>query len=274
MAAYAPLFGNLTATHWSPDLIWFNNHQVTGSINYYVQKLFMNHQGSELLQSELTGALVPQKDIVGKVGVGTWYTSAAFDNVKVTDTRTGRLLGFDRFTLPGYFVNWVTPTDGKFRTRGGKLVQLNTDMTYSETGSVAYFGDETWSNYTYEVDAKKLAGQEGFMISFGVQDVKNNIIWNIGGWDNTVSCLQIIEDGAKTGQIPGTVRPFTAEEGKTYHLKMVLNGRNVKCYIDDELYVDFSTGSNCEAVAYQVVSTDESGDVIIKLVNVTDSART
>ena len=274
MAAYAPLFGNLTATHWSPDLIWFNNHQVTGSINYYVQKLFMNHQGSELLQSELTGALVPQKDIVGKVGVGTWYTSAAFDNVKVTDNETGRVLARDCFTVPGYFINWTTPTDGKFRTRGGKLVQLNTDMTYSETGSVAYFGDETWSNYTYEVDAKKLAGQEGFMISFGVQDVKNNIIWNIGGWDNTVSCLQIIEDGAKTGQIPGTVRPFTAEEGKTYHLKMVLNGRNVKCYIDDELYVDFSTGSNCEAEAYQVVSADETGDVIIKLVNVTDSART
>ena len=55
---------------------------------------------------------------------------------------------------------------------------------------------------------------------------------------------------------------------------MVLNGRNVKCYIDDELYVDYSTGSNCEAEAYQVVSTDESGDVIIKLVNVTDTART
>ncbi|MBR1832138.1 MAG: carbohydrate binding domain-containing protein [Ruminiclostridium sp.] len=29
LAAYAPLFGNLTATHWAPDLIWFNNHTVT-----------------------------------------------------------------------------------------------------------------------------------------------------------------------------------------------------------------------------------------------------
>ncbi len=274
MAAYAPLFGNLTATHWAPDLIWFNNHQVTGSINYYVQKLFMQNQGSELLRSALTGALVPQKDIVGKIGVGTWYTSAAFDNVKVTDNKTGRVLGRDCFALSGSLLNWDRPTDGKFRVRRGKLVQMNTDMNYSETGSVAYFGDETWSNYTYEVDAQKRGGDEGFMISFGVQDVENNLIWNIGGWGNTVSCLQILEDGAKTGQIPGTVRPFTAEEGKTYHLKMVLNGRNVKCYIDDALYVDFSTGSNCEAEAYQVVSTDDSGDVIVKLVNVTDSDRT
>ena len=112
------------------------------------------------------------------------------------------------------------------------------------------------------------------MISFGVKDTDNNIIWNIGGWQNTVSCLQIIENGEKTGQIPGTVKPFTAEEGKTYHLKIVVDGRRIQCYIDDALYVDFKTGSDSEAEAYQVVSTDESGDVIVKLVNVTDSDRT
>ncbi|MBQ3888395.1 MAG: alpha-N-arabinofuranosidase, partial [Clostridia bacterium] len=274
MAAYAPLFGNLTATHWSPDLIWYNNHQVTGSINYYVQKLFMRNQGKTLLRSTLDGAAVPQKEIAGKIGVGTWYTSAAFDNVKITDNKTGKVLGRDRFTLPGYFVNWTTPTDGKWRTKSGRLVQLKTSMNYSNTGSVAYFGDDTWSNYTYELDAEKLAGEEGFMISFGVQDTENNIIWNIGGWQNTVSCLQIVENGEKTGQIPGTVKPFTAEEGKTYHLKIVVDGRRIQCYIDDELYVDFKTGSDSEAEAYQVVSTDDSGDVIVKLVNVTDSDRT
>jgi alpha-L-arabinofuranosidase len=274
MAAYAPLFGNLTATHWSPNLIWYNNHQVTGSINYYVQKLFMRNQGTTLLHATLDGAAVPQADIVGKIGVGTWYTSAAFDNVKITDNKTGRVLDRDRFTVPGYFVNWKTPTDGKWRTKNGRLVQLETSMNYSNTGSVAYFGDETWSNYTYELDAEKLDGEEGFMISFGVKDTDNNIIWNIGGWQNTVSCLQIIENGEKTGQIPGTVKPFTAEEGKTYHLKIVVDGRRIQCYIDDALYVDFKTGSDSEAEAYQVVSTDESGDVIVKLVNVTDSDRT
>ena len=51
MAAYAPLFGNLTATHWAPDLIWFNNHLSTGSINYYVQKLFGNNASSEFIKS-------------------------------------------------------------------------------------------------------------------------------------------------------------------------------------------------------------------------------
>ena len=274
MAAYAPLFGNLTATHWSPDLIWFNNRQTTGSINYYVQKLFMNHQGARLLNATLTGAAVPQADISGKVGVGTWNTSAAFDNVKVIRNSDGKVLDKDNFTLPGCFVNWTTPTDGKWRTKDGRLVQMNTEMEYSETGSVAYFGDDQWTDYTYTLDAEKLGGEEGFMISFGVKDTKNNIIWNIGGWQNTVSCLQIIENGVKTGQVPGTIRDFTAETGRTYALKIVVSGRNIKCYIDGELYVDFTVGSNSKAESYQVVSEDENGDIIIKLVNVTGSERT
>ncbi|MBQ6020860.1 MAG: carbohydrate binding domain-containing protein [Clostridia bacterium] len=275
MAAYAPLFGNLTATHWSPDLIWFNNAQTTGSINYYVQKLFMNHQGARLLNSELSGAAVPQADIVGKVGVGTWYTSAAFDNVKVVRNSDGKTLDKDDFTLPGFRLGgWTTPTDGKFRVKGGELVQSSTDMAYSETGSVAYFGDDQWTDYTYTVDARKLDGEEGFLIPFGVKDTGNNIFWNIGGWQNTVSCLQIVENGGKTGQIPGTVRDFTAETGRIYALKVVVSGRNIKCYIDDELYVDHTVGSNTEAESYQVVSEAENGDIVIKLVNVTGSDRT
>ena len=85
MAAYAPLFGNLTATHWSPDLIWFNNHLSTGSISYYMQKIFSVNQGTKLLESTLLGAGIPQKDLSGRLGVGTWYTSAQFDNIKITD---------------------------------------------------------------------------------------------------------------------------------------------------------------------------------------------
>ena len=43
---------------------------------------------------------------------------------------------------------------------------------------------------------------------------------------------------------------------------------------DGELYVDFDTASKAEAEAYHVVSTDDSGDIIVKIVNVTGEART
>ena len=108
---------------------------------------------------------------------------------------------------------------------------------------------------------------------FAVKDTQNNWFWNIGGWGNTVSCLQQIENNVKSGQMPGTVKPFTAETGKTYNLKVTVNGTNIKCYIDDVLYVDYDAAYNAEAEAYHVVSTDENGDIIIKIVNVTDSSR-
>lgn len=44
LACYAPMLCNVDYINWKPDLIWFNNHEVYGTANYYVQKLFMNHQ--------------------------------------------------------------------------------------------------------------------------------------------------------------------------------------------------------------------------------------
>ncbi len=274
MAAYAPLFGNLTATHWSPDLIWFNNNLCTGSISYYMQKIFSVNQGSALIKSDLSGASIPQTDLCGRVGVGTWYTSAEFDNIMVTDNSIGDVLGKDNFSIDNFWWNWDAATDGDFKVKDGKLVQRTTEMAYSNNGSVAYFGEADWTNYTYTLEAKKLEGAEGFIIPFAVGDKDNCYFWNIGGWDNTVSTLQHIEKGVKTGRISGTTRSFTVKDGVTYSLKIEVNGRNVKCYIDGELYVNYTTGSDSEAELYHVVSTDSSGDIIIKLVNVTGLNKT
>ncbi len=271
MAAYAPLFGNLTATHWSPDLIWFNNRLCTGSISYYMQKIFSVNQGTKLLDSKFVGALKEQKDLRGRVGVGTWYTSAEFDNVKVTDNKTGEILGSDDFKSDKFWWNWEKATDGEFKVKDGKLVQGTIDMEYSLNGSVAYFGDADWTDYTYTLTAKKLDGQEGFIIPVAVDDKNNNYFWNIGGWNNTVSTLQYMENGEKTDKIAGTTKPFTVETGREYELKIVVSGRNLRCYIDGELYIDYKSGSDSEAEAYHVVSTDDNGDIIIKIVNVTGS---
>jgi len=275
MAAYAPLFGNLTATHWSPDLIWFNNRQVTGSISYYVQKLFSVNQGSKLLKSELDGAKIEQAPLSGRVGIGTWYTSAEFDNVKIVSNETGKTLGSDKFsTLLNFRWNWDNIYDSNdFEIKKGKLVQTNTWMPYTETGMVSYFGIDEWTDYTYTVEATKLDGEEGFIIPFAVKDNQNCYFWNIGGWGNTVSCLQQIENGIKSGKLPGTLRTCTIETGRTYEIKIVVSGTNVECYIDGELYAEYDFASNAEAEAYHVVSTDENGDIIVKIVNVTETSK-
>ncbi|MBO5354103.1 MAG: hypothetical protein J6A77_12480 [Lachnospiraceae bacterium] len=274
MAAYAPLFGNLTGLHWSPDLIWFNNHTSTGSINYYMQKLFSTNVGSSLLSSTLEGAEAEVIPPSGMVGVGTWNTKAAFDNIKVTAVETGEVLGEQNFDVDTFKKEWKNVADGRFSVEDGQLVQNNGNTTADVTGTVAYYGNTEWRNYTYTVEATKLSGSEGFLIPFAVQGKDDHYFWNIGGWNNTVSCLQQVSAGTKSDQVAGTVKNCRIETGQTYQLKVVVTDTNVKCYIDEELYVDYNFSTNAGYEAYQVVSTDETGDIIIKLVNVTGEDRT
>ena len=69
LACYAPLFANADYVNWRPDMIWFDNHRVYGSANYYVQKLFMEHMGEYRLESSLSGA--PEPVLTGGKIIGT-----------------------------------------------------------------------------------------------------------------------------------------------------------------------------------------------------------
>ena len=72
MASYAPLFGNVNAWQWRPDLIWFDNLESTATPNYYVQKLFSTNAGTDLVS-----ALVNGKPLEGQDSL---YASACIDS--------------------------------------------------------------------------------------------------------------------------------------------------------------------------------------------------
>lgn len=42
----------------------------------------------------------------------------------------------------------------------------------------------------------------------------------------------------------------------------------MKLHIDGELHIDYNISQNMRYESYQVVSTDDTGDIIVKLVNV------
>lgn len=71
MASYAPLFGNIKAWQWRPDLIWFDNLKSAATPNYYVQKMFSTNAGTDLIT-----ALVDGKPLNGQDSL---YASACFD---------------------------------------------------------------------------------------------------------------------------------------------------------------------------------------------------
>ena len=79
-----------------------------------------------------------------------------------------------------------------------------------DEGSIIYAGTEDWSDYTLSFEATKTDGKEGFFIPFSVND-SGMFYWNIGGYGNTLSCLQERRNGVKTGQLEWTIKPFAAE---------------------------------------------------------------
>ncbi|HEY3372258.1 MAG TPA: alpha-L-arabinofuranosidase C-terminal domain-containing protein [Prolixibacteraceae bacterium] len=71
LCSYAPLFAHVEGWQWKPDLIWFDNLRSFGTTNYYVQKMFSNNKGTQVLPM-----LLEEKALTGQNGL---YASAAFD---------------------------------------------------------------------------------------------------------------------------------------------------------------------------------------------------
>jgi alpha-N-arabinofuranosidase len=64
LTSYAPLMAHADGWQWTPDLIWFNNLQSYGTPSYYVQKLYANNPGTDLLAITEDGkALTGQHDL-------------------------------------------------------------------------------------------------------------------------------------------------------------------------------------------------------------------
>lgn len=259
LASYAPLLANQDYVQWAPDAIWFDNSRAYGSANYYVQKLFATNQGDEVLTSTLTGAggeAAP--DVTGGVGLSTWRTRAAYDDVRVTANGTGEVLLAEDFA-DGTADGW-TATGGQWAVTDGEYVQSDAGVEDARTTGPA----AGWSDYTYEVDARKLSGDEGFLVMFGVQDTGNYYWWNLGGWNNTRSAIQRATGGGAT-EVAGSTT--TIETGRTYRVKVEVSGRSVKAYLDGELVTQFTDTTSNEDV-HQVVTRDrETGDTLVKLVN-------
>lgn len=268
LASYAPLFGNGTSNQWKPDMLWFNNNSIWKSVNYYVQQLFSNNKSTKVCNSVLTGDNTSVKTISGKIGVGTWMTSATFDNVKVVSNATGDVLYSDDFSADT--TDSLEQIEGSWSVSDGQLFQSHSGNPFNTiTGDAAFLGDASWTDYTLTLTATKVSGAEGFLIPFAVKDVNNYFHWNIGGWNNTVSCLEQISSGSKSGQIAETVKSLSVAAGKAYEIKIVVSGNKIECYLDDKQLINYILPET-EAV-YQVSGLDDNGDLIVKLVNVSDT---
>ncbi|MEU1023085.1 alpha-L-arabinofuranosidase C-terminal domain-containing protein [Streptomyces sp. NPDC005904] len=266
LASYAPLLANEDYVQWKPDMIWFDNDQSWGSANYETQKLFMRNVGDEVVPSRATGTPATSGPITGAIGLSTWATSAAYDDVTVTGA-DGRPLFFDDFSAG----------DGKWTRAAGRGAWAVEDGAYvqsdeSAENTLVTAGDKGWQNYDLKVKATKKSGKEGFMVAFGVKDTGNHYWWNLGGWNNTQSAVEKSVGGAKQTMIQDTTK---IETGRSYDLRVEVRGRQVTLYLDGEKWGSFTDDKPAEPFRQVVTRDKATGDLIVKVVNAqTAQART
>ena len=260
LASYAPLFVNLNHRAWNPDMINFDSAHWYGIPSYYVQQMFSRNRGDVTLPITVDSPKSEAGVERGAIGVGTWRTQSEYKDIQVT-APDGTVLFKSDFSKNSD--GWKKIGDGNWRVSDGALQQT------SDGDSVrAIAGDKTWTDYTLTLKARKLGGNEGFLICFHIADDDDQTWWNLGGWGNTQGAIQ---NGATID-----ARPEYIQTGTWYDLKLVVNGKHVKCYLDGSLVhdVDYQNDGQVSSLYACAAQEETTGDLIVKVVNTSAQALT
>lgn len=277
MASYAPMFAKYGNTQWSAaNMIWFNNDDYVLTPNYYVQSLFSNNQGDYSLPTEinLTGMSNRRNldDILnGGILIGTWNTQAKFKDIKVAEYNPY----FNETTTWEYkFKDW-TAGNGEWTINSDGSISQKSDITGATYRLANNFGYYSGSNYTVTLKACKTAGSEGFQIGVATQDSNNYYRVNIGGWGNTTAKIQRIKNGvsAETGNVAeqSYVGNVHINDNEWYDIKVEVSNYEIKAYLNDEFICSYTKPQEYGPVYASSVYNEESGEVIVKVVNTLDS---
>jgi len=140
LTSYAPLLAHEEGWQWTPDMIWFNNLQSFGTPNYYVQKLFSNHKGTDLLsitkdgkaitgQNDLFASAVKDvntKEVILKIvntSASSQNASIDFKGAKLDSKGTAVTLKGDGLNDENSFAapTKISPKENQFKVNGSKV---------------------------------------------------------------------------------------------------------------------------------------------------------
>ena len=161
--------------------------------------------------------IVTGEPFKGMIGLGTWATSAEFKGLKVSTNKKDLFAG-------KLGDNGWRKVGGNWEAAGGVFRQSDV----SAKPALALVGDADWGDYTITVKARKTGGSEGFLLAFGAKPDGPKSWWNIGGYHNTVSCVEAPDTVAES-------TPTVVENSRWYDLRVELTGSTVKCYLDGKL---------------------------------------
>ena len=240
LACYAPMLCNVDYVNWKPDMLWFDNHRILKTPNYYVQKMFMKYQGTEEIAFSMEGLdevfpLIEKDNLSGEVSIAGNDVTGAVWNVQVIDADSGEIRSFPDFEV----------------TVGGKEYNL---------------GQIDKEHFVLEFSFKRTSGRKGLKITFGRTENNNFLQWEFGGWDNW-DCNLISMQNGRSSVI--SHRIFHVDE-REYWLKLEVEKCHIRTWVNGEKFNDAVYRLPELEELYVAASKDaENGKTILKVVNLT-----
>ena len=220
MAAYAPLFCHQNNREWPVNLIVFDNHRAYGTPSYYAQKMFVENRPDQLFAISTPAIFESRAWESGGIGLGTWNTSAEFKDITVS--HQGEVLY--SWDAADALEGWRR-ADGDWSVRDGAIFQDRIGINCTLLG-----GDPLWTDYTLRLKARKIAGEEGFLVLFRAKDPKNLLWLNLGGWNNTMHGVEAFADGGRAGEYER--KPGAIETGRWYDIEINVAGDRYRILLD------------------------------------------
>ncbi len=288
--SYAPLLFKVGSVSWDHDLIYFDEFHTAKSTNYYVQQMFANNYGTDLIQTELQSA---EKDYsnYGSPILGGNSAAGSIDKVTVYD-KDNKVLLEDDFNDASNPNGWAQFGSGSgFTISGGRL-----NFTGTSGVNAVYLPkavEEKWKEFRIEVEGlTKTSGNGGFVIGAGHGQ---QYYWFNLGKDGAGSSMEVTRPERNASNLT------TKTLGNHYPNKYYNTGAVTRIQSNDPMHVSFNYGVGHKLEAkytstnisstdtakydfsselnqyqtdiYQVVNKDDS-NVYIKLVNPDKSMKT
>ena len=256
MSCYAPLFMKSQYKSWFPNLIVFNNHESYGIPSYYMLQMMGQSRGDYVLEAEISSDLYGEEKH-GMAGLYAQSAGAVFRNVKINGVPQSAL----RANL-----------SGEFTVRNG-LFTAKTD----EASCV--FGAEEAGAYTLSVDLRP--EDKKSMIKLSVWNERMDSIGSIfvPEWapkrfkcfewvlEDGVSCVRHIKRSLVQQESEKVPLPLGGEG--TDHLEMTAKGDRIECLCNGRTVHSYQV-EKIPAISGVATLDEKSGEVIVKLVNITD----
>ena len=118
---------------------------------------------------------------------------------------------------------------------GGGGWQIENDTVMSSqpiTDQKLIFGDAKWRDYELTLEARKLAGAEGFLVMFRVADAGRFYWVNFGGWGNREHAIQ------KSGGAMGKHVAGSIEQAQWFQVRVRCEGAHVQAFLDGKKVLD------------------------------------